>query len=498
MMIIKKIEFYPRGDKSRKSKLFEFDASRNYIFSTYNGTGKSTLVRFILYGLCFDIPATRKVKFTDYVVTTTLDIGGKDVKIIRDSTSIHIEDNTFVLPQDAHLLHSYLFGITNTNLLNNLLGTIYFDQEKGWTLLNRGTVIGKNKFHIEEFLQGLKGSDELLQLEATLEKKNQVLEKYKSMKAVALYKDKLANTSGVIEVHQDIDKPSRRTELEKDKLGLLLEKEKLEKEISEYKDIIKGNKSFLAWLERYRIHVKCECGQIVEVSKNTLEDYNDNEELNRLEIKRREIQLQDIKKKIAKIENEIDEDHEIHSQLFTPESIAELYDKRVVELPVETEIIEKSIGQLNKEIKELKEKINLESQKNNDWLIKLNQKILHYSKMLKVDGYIDTENPCVFTDIKSLSGAIYHKLVFSYRLSYNLILSEQMGYNLPLFIDSPAGREVESSAVKEMISILKRDFSAHQLFIASIHDFCEEDGKQIVMNGDAFEFADTAQLEFDF
>ena len=495
-MIIKEISYSKKGDKSFQPKRIVFDPSRNYIFSDFNGTGKSTFIRFILYGLCFEIPATRKVKFTDYVISTTLDLDGKLVCIIRDSTSVHIDGNEFLLPKDAYLIHSFLFGTSNMKLIDNLLGSIYFDQEKGWTLLNRGTVIGKNKFRIEGFLQGLKGSDELLQLESTLEKKNQILEKYKNMKNVALYKDNLTKTSGVIDINQDNDKPSKRDELEKVRIGLLLEKEQLEKEISEYRNIINGNKSFLDWLERYRIHVKCECGQIVEVSKDTLEDYNDNEELNRLEIKRRGIQLQDVKKRIAEVENEIDEDNKIHSQLFTPESIAELYDKRVVELPVETDIVEKTITQLNKEIKVLKDKINQVSQKDNDWLTKLNRKILHYACILKVNDYIDKDNPCVFTDIKSLSGAIYHKLVFSYRLSYNLVLSENIGINLPLFIDSPSGREVEDSAVDEMIALLKQDFSEHQLFIASIHDFWEDDGKQIAMNGTAFEFS-TGQLELD-
>ena len=165
-------------------------------------------------------------------------------------------------------------------------------------------------------------------------------------------------------------------------------------------------------------------------------------------------------------------------------------------MPVETDIVEKTIIQLNKEIKVLKDKINQESQKDNDWLTKLNQKILHYAQILKVNDYIDKDNPCVFTDIKSLSGAIYHKLVFSYRLSYNLILSENIGINLPIFIDSPSGREVESSAVNEMLALLKQDFSEHQLFIASIYDFWEDDGKQIAMNGTAFEFS-TGQLDLD-
>lgn len=494
-MIIKRL-CYSKKNETVKSKDYEFDASRNYIFSQYNGTGKTTIVRFILYGLCFDIPSTQKVKFKNYIVSTTLDINGREVCVIRDDRNVSIGEQKFTLPQDSLLIHSFLFETNNADLLCNLLGTIYFDQEKGWTLLNRGIVIGKNKFRIENFLQGLKGSDEILELEYALEKKNQTLEKYKNMKTVALYKDKLTDDSGIIEIKQNFDRPSKRDELEKDKLSLLLRKSQLEKEKTLYQGIIKGNKNFLEWLERYKIRVKCECGKIIEVSEETLEDYEDNEELNRLELKRREIELQDVKARIAKINNDLAEDEETRMQLFTPESIADLYDKRVVQLPVETEIVMKTIKQLNDEIQELKDKLKLESQKNNEWLAKLNAMILHYAQVLKVNDYIDTENPCIFNDIKSLSGAIYHKLVFSFRLSYNLILSERLGIKLPLFVDSPSGRELENSAVMEMISILKNDFSDHQLFIASIHNFGNTDGKEIVMMKDAFEF--DGQMEFDF
>ena len=48
---------------------------------------------------------------------------------------------------------------------------MYVDQDKGWTLLNRGTVIGKKKFSIEELLAGLNGIDidDLIEKKTTLE-----------------------------------------------------------------------------------------------------------------------------------------------------------------------------------------------------------------------------------------------------------------------------------------------------------------------------------------
>ena len=47
-MIIKAISYSKKGDRSFKPKQFVFDASRNYIFSKSNGTGKSTLASVIM------------------------------------------------------------------------------------------------------------------------------------------------------------------------------------------------------------------------------------------------------------------------------------------------------------------------------------------------------------------------------------------------------------------------------------------------------------------
>lgn len=42
---------------------------------------------------------------------------------------------------------------------------------------------------------------------------------------------------------------------------------------------------------------------------------------------------------------------------------------------------------------------------------------------------------------------------------------------LPIILDSPSGREVKTETVKEMLKLLQRDFSNHQIIIASIYDF---------------------------
>ena len=44
-------------------------------------------------------------------------------------------------------------------MLSNILGAFYFDQEKGWTLLNRGVVIGSIHFNIDELVRGIGEKD---------------------------------------------------------------------------------------------------------------------------------------------------------------------------------------------------------------------------------------------------------------------------------------------------------------------------------------------------
>ena len=87
----------------------------------------------------------------------------KDQKIFRqnDYVEVLIDDNVYkyTLPIQENELHSTIFGIDNIVILNNLLAVYYIDQEKGWTLLNRGKIIGNIRFNIEEFVAGISEID---------------------------------------------------------------------------------------------------------------------------------------------------------------------------------------------------------------------------------------------------------------------------------------------------------------------------------------------------
>jgi hypothetical protein len=141
-----------------------FSENNNLIYSKINSTGKTSLLRFLLYSIGYSIPNTKNIKFENCIVTSQIEECGRDIILIRNARDYIVmnvdgDEETFILPSQEHDLHKKLFLTENVDLLNNILGTFYFDQEKGWTLLNRGVVIGSIRYNIEELIRGLNNID---------------------------------------------------------------------------------------------------------------------------------------------------------------------------------------------------------------------------------------------------------------------------------------------------------------------------------------------------
>lgn len=162
--------FKIREYRSHNWKTVDLNNDVCVFYSKKNSTGKTTLMRAILYTLGFPIPNTELVKFENYEFVLELLNQDKNYILMRKDQLLKINDTEFDLPVEQAAAHTFLFGIANAEVLYNLLGTIYFDQEKGWTLLNRGTIIGTNRFSIESFFRSLKNdeSDESYEIVAKI------------------------------------------------------------------------------------------------------------------------------------------------------------------------------------------------------------------------------------------------------------------------------------------------------------------------------------------
>jgi hypothetical protein len=176
------------------TKKFDFSSSANLIHSENNSKGKTTLLRFLLYSIGYAIPNTKNIKFERCITECEIDYQNGTIKVVRQNDYLEVyltsEKRTYILPFELDEFHILLFGTSNKDILHNLLGTFYIDQEKGWTLLNRGMVIGRNHFTIEQLILGLSERDCTESIKE-LKSVERELNKYKQMFNIAQYQSEI-------------------------------------------------------------------------------------------------------------------------------------------------------------------------------------------------------------------------------------------------------------------------------------------------------------------
>lgn len=142
-----------------------FSGKRNLIYSKSNSKGKSTYLRLLFYALGYSIPQMKDIKYSDIVTELYFEEKGIEFCATREKNLFWVENFTnqeviyYSLPSEQEAFLAYIFNYDNIKVLKNLLGIIYVDQDKGWSLLNRGKVIGRIGFSIEELLAGLNNVD---------------------------------------------------------------------------------------------------------------------------------------------------------------------------------------------------------------------------------------------------------------------------------------------------------------------------------------------------
>jgi len=444
---------------------FDFTEGVNIIHSAKNSVGKTTLLRFLMFALGYPIPNTRGISFNHYELEVEIITSGDAaVRLIRDRDAMTIlregNEEYYSLPSDLTEIHRTIFGLHNQEVLENLLGVFYIDQEKGWTLLNRGKAIGNIHFSLEALIRGLsnRSNDEMAARLASVKRE---LQKYKHMLDVAQYQAEI-NALGEAAV---ADAPS--DELAKDLEVLYCERKPLDNELQRLRDVIRKNTAFQKFISNYHLQVQSPSGDIVPVNENTLVGFREDAEYLRTKRKLAEQQLAGLDKKISVLRGQVE--HE--ASLLDIQTSIQVFDADVSKMKIDALATGRVIRKLKKEQKELEDAMTKEMKRNNPLVTKLHQFISEYAQELCVDErYIRPNEDYIFTsDLKSLSGAIFHKIVFAFKMSYVRLIRLQTGLHLPIILDSPSGREVDEINVADMMKILSRDFNEHQIIIASIY-----------------------------
>lgn len=446
-----------------------FSENNNLIYSEINSTGKTTLLRFLLYSIGYNIPNTKNIKFENCTVTTHIEDAGRDIILIRNTREyivINIDGNeeTFILPSQECDLHKKLFMTENIDLLNNILGAFYFDQEKGWTLLNRGVVIGSIRYNIEELIRGINNID-CSDLVRQKEKKSQDLLKYKQMFSVSKYQDAInLETTNLASESYETTTETRINQCR-------IQQNILKKELQQIEQALRDNQKIKKFIAEIGLLVQLPNGETMAVTDKNIVGLNDS--IYYLIAKKKIIaaDYNKISLEIKEIEKEKSVEDTQLSFFDDVETIAEIFDKKISSIPINTPAVEKKINKTEYEITEINKQIKELTRKASSTITSIFNNAKKYLNELDLDRDDITEKYIFTSNLKELSGAILHKTIFAFRLACLIEIEKTINIKLPIILDSPSGKEVDPENIKKMINILNRDFSDNQIIIASIFEY---------------------------
>lgn len=449
----------------------------NVVYSGGNKQGKTTLLRCLLYGLGYQIPATRGFPIEHVTFTLTIQTDKGDILTLNRSNNFlqlqsGLDFYDYSLPGDQEKLHEKIFGVNNKLIVENLLGAFYFDQEKGWTLLNRGVVIGAIHFSIDDLFCGLADKpcvnerDRLRVVEREIRKCSQMI-------SLSDYQDILISEGEARDDSELSKNDETRIEIERLKnlrLSCMTELTRLKKARVSCAD-------FKKFIGSIQISVVSPTGEEIAVTSSNIVGLNDHSQLLNAKYNDMRFKVSEIDNKISTLESGLSKE----KMLFEVESDLKRFDKELLKIKIDRKATQSRLNALKRQKKDLYDIIRKSIASSGVMLQRFQELVNSYAKELGLgENFIKD----VFThNLKELTGAIFHLVVFAFKISYVRLIYEKTGCRLPLIIDSPNGREVAKENVKRTYDILTRDFSDYQIIMATIVMPDIADKKVIEMTG---------------
>ncbi|KAF0375170.1 hypothetical protein [Pediococcus acidilactici] len=462
--------------KTKNIKLFD----KTLIYSKENSVGKSTLLRLMFYSLGYPIPGTYGLKFKKINTEILFERDGEKYIVKRNDNYIEIYKGLRFIHSCTLTGHddswfTYIWGIDSIRVLKNILGAIYMDQDKGWTLLNRGKVIGNIRFNVRDLLIGLskKGNDFENEL-VRLDEEQKLLNKTRQLQELAKTTEEFKNSSiGELREPQDEQLNNRYKNLK-------LQRKVVSKKINDIKKNISNEQGLKKYLVSLNMMVEVNDKAIV-INENNLLNFKDNIEF----LKQKSADLQEDKEKIeyeiSVVKNKLEDRV---SSLFNETDVIDKTLQDISNINIDNSILDAREDELRKSISQLNERIEDKFVDSNELIDETKGWINLFADKLGVSNVVQNKKYIFTRDIKSISGTIYYKVVFSFKMAYIKTIEKYTGIILPIVLDSPSGREVTNRNITEVIEILNEYFLKNQIIIASIKKYKLEGVKEIDLTTD--------------
>lgn len=417
-----------------------------------NSKGKTSLLRFLLYALGYKIPHTDGMNIYKFKTTLILTMNGKQFELLRGDDMQYINNS----PHNSDLpMISTILKINSLSLSNALLGCYYIDQEKGWTLFNRGLVIGKINFNIERFLLSIKNDDsykDLIIKSENLENEKNQIKKIEDILAGDYIYINEDDSSCEIDETSYKNFLEQRQELDSIRHNIYLKN----KEKKELDMILKNNEEFIQKIEQFNIVIQHNKTDIL-VTRDNLKSFNLMTDI--LEMKRNEIILEtdllkNKEKKLFEIlKNNNTFPNALNSALNNLKKNLSKIDLEIIKKEKESTILKnkeeiiKHIQEPLKEFWEILKKILKD--------IGISEKYIQRKIILE-------------RKLAGISGAQRHKLSLAYKIALNLYVEKKFQIKLPFIIDSPLSGEVTQDMANKMLNICEYFLKDRQIIISSV------------------------------
>lgn len=450
-----------------------FSEKRNLIYSKSNTKGKSTYVRLLFYALGYPIPNMRGIKYEEIITEITFSEKGQTYTAIRENNLIILFFNNsrieFTLPSQHLSFLSFIFKYENIKVLKNLLGFMYIDQDKGWTLLNRGTVIGKIKFSIEELLAGLNGIDidELIEKKSSLELNK---EKYLAMLNMQELSEQVYEQNGEIFI-SNIEK-----ELNEKIAYCNIKLENENSALKEINSVLLKEKQFFDYIDSMNLSVK-QGDIVIPVNRSTLLNSTANYEYLRAHRSIIVTNIEKLKRERSSYQAKLNEYYVKNSQIsiLSNEDKDTLINKQLANFNIDQKVVRQLLEETKKDLKYVTAEIKRTIKNQNTYISKIYKYVLEYATELHVDDKMAAKEDFIFTsDLKSLSGAVLQKMVFAFKVAFLKVIEESMNTKLFIVLDSPKGKELDDDNMKLIENLISTELCDNQIFFASIYDLEHE------------------------
>ena len=481
-MIIKKLKIV----SSEGIRTLSFSL-KTIINSKKNSVGKSTILRILFYGLGYPIPSTYKLKFKNLKIWTTFERDGSTYEAYRYSDYLELKKDGelfYTDPVAANLneWYSLIWGIDSLPILENLIGAIYLEQDKGWTLLNRGKVIGNIGFNIRDLLVGL--SSENNDLIGMIEEQNNLRKIHDETKAILKLEEFTRDSDEINDSASKVDEEDL-----KEYKNVKVRKKFLQNKIQRLKKYIKRTDNLKNYIYSLNLIVKNPEDEnrpiVISKKQNNLINFRDTTDFLKTELVSLQLDLNEVEKKEAELNKKLDQNV---NTLFHTEDVVESSLNALGQIKINRDLIEKKQEKIEHEIDSLNKDINTEFNKNKEIIEETKSWIEKFAKILGVEDVVESHANYLLThDIKSISGTQYYKVVFSFKMAYIKVIEKYTNVTLPIFLDSPSGREVTQANIKKVIDILNGYFKDNQVIIASIYDYKLKGKKKIEIKNKIFE-----------